>query len=154
MATRDEIQRIAKAMNALRPDWRVDSLVTFLQANHGTRPYRDLATAAAVVATDPGTKTPELLNRHGAWWSAAQAAFASGATAVTNYRFERCPIPGHTSYPATNCGACRSEALQVDKVPPEIDPDTADIASRGADKARRALTEALARATETRGEDA
>lgn len=110
MATADEIQRIAAAMNALRPDWRTNSLVTFLTKHHSGRAYRDLAIAGIAVATDTRTQTPHLLNEHGPWWVAAQAA--SGNT--TEHRYTRCPEPGHTSFPANNCAACRSEKLAAD----------------------------------------
>lgn len=110
MANRDEIQRIATAMNALRPDWKHSSLVTFL-TGHATRAYRDLAIAATVVATDPTTKTPQLLNQHGAWWAAAQAATGTASTSVPTAGSERCREYGHEHELAHNCRACRAEAL-------------------------------------------
>ena len=115
MPAPDEIQRIAAAMNALRPDWRVGSLVTFLSRNHSTRSYRDLAIAAMVVATDPKTTTPQLLNEHGSWWVAAQTAHAGGP--ADSLRAPRCPKTGHGSYLAANCGACRSEQMAVEGEP-------------------------------------
>lgn len=108
MPTADEIARIAAAMNAVRPDWRTSSLVTFLTRHHANRPYRDLAVAAMAVATDERTQTPQLLNQHGPWWVAAQTA----AGQVTDHRFARCPEPGHSSYPAHNCGACKADAAE------------------------------------------
>ena len=111
----DEIQRIAAAMNALRPDWNPRSLVTFLREKHGTRSYRDLAIAGVAVATDPKTKTPYLLNEHGPWWSAAQTV--RGGPALEPIRFERCPIDGHTSYRADNCGACKADRVAVEGEP-------------------------------------
>lgn len=106
-----EIQRIAAAMNALRPDWNPRSLTTFLTEHHSARPYRDLAIAAVAVATDPKTKTPRLLNEHGPWWAAAQTV--QGATGLEPIRFERCPIEGHTSYRLDNCGACKADRVEA-----------------------------------------
>jgi hypothetical protein len=125
-----EIDRIAAAMNALRPDWRVTSLITFLTKNHATRAYRDLAIAACAVAADPRTTTPQLLNQHGPWWVAAQTA-AGSATAI---HFERCDVIGHTSFPKANCSACRAENLEGTHPAstPERARDRAEIAARGA----------------------
>lgn len=108
MPTPDEIARIAGAMNQIRPDWPVNSLRSFLTNNHASRAYRDLMVAGVVVALDEKTETPRLLNQNGPWWVAAQRA---GGT-YTDIHFARCPEPGHTSYPAHNCGACRTEALE------------------------------------------
>ncbi|MEP7763864.1 hypothetical protein [Sanguibacter sp. 25GB23B1] len=114
MASADEIQRIAAAMNSLRPDWRVSSLVTFLTRHHEARAYRDLVIAAVVVASDPTTKTPQLLNAHGAWWSASQTV--QGGAGVEPIRFPRCTEPGHSSYRADNCGACRADRVEATSV--------------------------------------
>ncbi len=115
MATNDEIQRVAAAMNALHPDWNIRSLVTYLERNHAGRPFRDLVVAAVVVATDARTKTPKLLEQHGAWWVAAKAA--QGAAAADPVHYERCPVIGHTSYAAHNCGACAKDALDPTPTP-------------------------------------
>jgi len=130
------IDRIAAAMNAIRPDWKVSSLRTFLTTHHGARPYRDLAIAAIAIATDSKTTTPMLLNQHGPWWAAAQVA--SGSSAPIHY--ERCPQPGHTSYSAANCGACEYDAL--DDSPGRADtpsPERLEIYTRGAAQVRQIL---------------
>lgn len=116
MPNTDEIQRIAAAMNALRPDWNIRSLVTYLERNHAARPFRDLIVAAVVVATDARTQTPKLLEQHGAWWVAAKAAQGTGAADPVHYA--RCPVIGHTSYAAHNCGACRWDAIEAATEPP------------------------------------
>lgn len=133
MATTDEIQRIAAAMNALRPDWRTTSLVTFLTKHHSARAYRDLAIAGVAVATDARTQTPHLLNEHGPWWAAAQTAAGN----ATDHRYARCQEPGHSSFPAWNCAACRSEKLAADDQQTTaptlaISPDQAETNARGA----------------------
>lgn len=115
MSTRDEIQRIAAAMNALRPDWPVRSLVTFLESHQAGKPYRDLAIAAAAVATDVRTQTPNLLNEHGPWWTAAQAATGNtGPASVPRPDDPRCTEPGHDRELARNCRWCRSEQIAPD----------------------------------------
>lgn len=71
---RDEIQRAAATGHRLRPDWRADSLETFLGRHLADRPYRDVVIALAVIATDPDATTPDLLRRDGPWWTAAHVA--------------------------------------------------------------------------------
>lgn len=154
MATTDEIQRIAAAMNSVRPDWRTTSLVTFLTKNHAARSYRDLAIAGVAVATDPRTQTPHLLNEHGPWWVAAQTAAGN----TTDHRYARCTEPGHTSFPAWNCAACRSEKLAADDEQTgtptlAISEEQAAINERGAANAKRALAIHTARTTHTKEQD-
>jgi len=136
MADEHEIQRIAAAMNVIRPKWPIKSLVTFLTNHHARRPYRDLLIAGVVVASDERTETPKLLNQHGPWWAAAQAAFVH-----VEVSHEKCAEPGHTSYPAHNCGACRAEDLEADTTtaPPTPDPGQAEVSTRGAALVREAL---------------
>jgi hypothetical protein len=110
MPTDNELERLAHAANALRPDWPVRSVLTALARDHTDRAYRDLAVALVAVATDPRTKTPARLAEAGPWWHAARALDDT----ATEYRFERCAIPGHGSYRADNCGACRSERIARD----------------------------------------
>lgn len=107
MAERHEIERIAAAANALRPDWPVSSLKTILAA-HAARPYMDLAVAMTVVACDPATRTPARVNEPGPWWVAVRGyqtpSVGPGAE-------PRCTREGHECYAARNCAACRSERL-------------------------------------------
>lgn len=114
MPSPDEIQRIAAALNALRPDWRVSSLVTFLTKHHATRSYRDLAIAAVVVATDAKTTTPNLLNSHGAWWVAAQSVMGPAAiVGVPAPGAPRCQVYGHDHEVASHCRACKLDAAET-----------------------------------------
>jgi len=109
MADRNEIERIAAAMHALRPAWNIRSLVTFLN-KHEARPFRDLAVAAVAVAVDERTQTPNALNNFGPWWKAAQEASGTPTAAVGPGR-DRCKVYGHESYPARTCQGCRTEQL-------------------------------------------
>ena len=110
MPTPDQIQRIAGAMHAIRPDWRASSLATFLAKHHADRAYQDLLIAGIVVALDTKTRTPELLNRHGRWWTAAQAVFAADATPTVGPGRTRCTVYGHEYYPAPpRCPGCAVE---------------------------------------------
>jgi hypothetical protein len=139
MPDRDEIQRIAAAMNALRPDWRITSLVTFLTAHHATRPYRDLAIAAVSVATDPKTTTPNLLNEHGAWWVAAQTVRGETARSTAPAPgTPRCPEPGHEHELASNCRICISDRMAA------MAPDGDAALTISPDQAARNVTGAAA----------
>src|SRR5690625_1238566 len=112
MPNQQETQRIAAVMHALRPEWRPNSLETFLARHHGNRSYADLLIAAVVVAMDERTKTPELLNQHGRWWVAAQQVFTAEATPTVGPGKEpRCEVYGHEFQAARTCAHCRTERL-------------------------------------------
>jgi len=67
-----EIERIADAMNRLRPDWPVRSLRTLLSKPAlATRARRDVTVALAWVACESGTATPARVLENGPWWRAA-----------------------------------------------------------------------------------
>lgn len=138
MLSRTEIERLAAAAHELRPDWAVKSLCTWLQTSHAHRAYRDVAVALAWVACDPLTKTPKRMDEMGPWWQAVKAAGSD----ATDVRFPRCTEPGHKSFPAHNCGACRAEQLEATREASAAttDPEQADINARGARRARAALT--------------
>lgn len=77
-----EIDRIAAAVNVLRPDWPVNSLRTLLgRAELTHRPRRDVAVALIWVACDSDTKTPARVIENGPWWRAATAGLAEEAHA-------------------------------------------------------------------------
>lgn len=141
--SRTEVERLAAAAHELRPDWPVTSLVTWLQADHTHRAYRDVAVALAYIATDSETRTPKRMNETGPWWGVGPAA-----AGTTDIRFERCQEPGHSSFPAWNCSACRAEEIAQTYRPEAPSPDeerqaaeAAEIATRGADTVRAAMRE-------------
>lgn len=111
MASPLEIQRIAAAMCAIRPDWRQASLVTFLNKHHQDRAYQDLALAGVAVALDTKTTTPALLNQHGPWWSAAYVAAGQGTEPVGPGREPACDLAGHEHELKRSCRACRADRL-------------------------------------------
>lgn len=90
MATLHELQRLAAMGNALRPDWAVGSLLTHLQANYGTKPYRDIAVALAWIATDPDTATPARMKEAGPWWAATTPRDSNDARTHGNPWCDRC----------------------------------------------------------------
>lgn len=66
-----EAERIAAAMNQLRPDWPRRSLLTLIEKNLMDRPRRDVIVALGWVAAEPGTSTPARVLESGPWWKAA-----------------------------------------------------------------------------------
>lgn len=121
-----EAERLAAAVNAMRPDWPVASVMTFLSKPEiSRRPYRDVAVALAWVATDPLTQTPARLLEAGPWWRATQAqgeTFTAASMRCTD----------HPTEPAGRCQPCERAASE--------DVDHAALAAA----ARKTLTAAKA----------
>ncbi len=107
MISRDETERLAAMANALRPDWPLKSLTTFIVNERTRRTYREVAIALAWVATDPATDTPKRMLEAGPWWNASRAQAATVSVVVT-----RCPE--HPEHPAARCPACDSRRGEVD----------------------------------------
>jgi hypothetical protein len=103
-----EIQRLAHAGNALRPDWPVQSLRTWLE-RHSHRAYHDVARALAWVATDPLTRTPRRMDEPGPWWPAHAS---ENNTLAPPKREDWCPT--HPGAWAGNCPGCRADTIAGD----------------------------------------
>jgi hypothetical protein len=74
-----EKDRIAAALNQLRPDWPTRSIRTLLDRPQlADRPRRDVVVALGWVACEPSSATPARVLEAGPWWRAA----ASGADTV------------------------------------------------------------------------
>ncbi|MDK9341370.1 hypothetical protein [Propionibacterium freudenreichii] len=71
-----EIDRLATAIHALRPDWPMTALRTFISVNLTGYAYQDAAVAMAHVACDPATKTPARVLASGPWWQATRPGTA------------------------------------------------------------------------------
>lgn len=74
MTTREEAERIAAAVNTIRPGWPISSLVTLIGQHHQHRPARDVGAALMWVALDPDSRTPGRVNESGPWWPTAVTA--------------------------------------------------------------------------------
>ncbi|GMA26171.1 hypothetical protein GCM10025864_39300 [Luteimicrobium album] len=145
MLNETQIHRLAAAAHALRPGWPEKSLVTFLERHHANGAVRDVAIALVWVALDEKTVTPKRMNEAGPWWSATGAG-----DSPSPLHFDRCPEPGHASFPANNCSACRAEQLENDQpVPTTARPEQAEINRAGAELARSQIR----RQREALGED-
>jgi hypothetical protein len=76
-----EIERISAAMHALRPDWPMASLKTFIAKNLADRPRRDVTVALAWIACESATATPKRVLEAGPWW---RATAVDGSSAPRN----------------------------------------------------------------------
>ena len=101
MISRDETERLAAMANALRPDWPLKSLTTFIVNELTRRTYREVAIALAWIATDPATDTPKRMLEAGPWWNASRAQAATVSVVVT-----RCGE--HPEHPAARCPLCEA----------------------------------------------
>lgn len=68
-----QIERIAAAIHALRPDWPVQSLAKFI-SDRRNQPMTDLLVQLVMVAVDPETKTPARIDQDGPWKRALSIA--------------------------------------------------------------------------------
>jgi hypothetical protein len=104
MIDQTQAERIAQAINALRPDWPIRSLVTFTMRNLSARAYRDAVVALAWIATDPATKTPARILEAGPWWKATQ--IEDGTVSTVTHR-----CPEHPTERAWSCKPCAEQAI-------------------------------------------
>lgn len=108
----NELQRIAAATHALRPDWPTTSLVTLLKRPElASKTRRDVAVALAWVACESETKTPARVLEAGPWWAASNA---SGS--VVRYpptREQSCRK--HPGEWPESCRGCAGDRLAADE---------------------------------------
>ena len=97
----NEIERIAAAVNVLRPDWPTPSLRTFIAKKLGMRPRRDVAVALAWVACDSATTTPARVLENGPWWKAVAIE-----EATTTHHHVAKVYGWSEGDPRTVCGIC------------------------------------------------
>lgn len=105
---RPQAQALAALVHALRPDWEPAGIMTALAAARDRGDVFEVAQAAIHAASVKANRTPAVIPLAGEHWTRGRALGASGTTDV---RFERCDKPGHKSFPAANCSACRSEQI-------------------------------------------
>lgn len=134
-----EIDRLALAGNALRPDWQTSSLRTFLGKHFGSRAYRDVALVLVNACTiEPATQTPQLMLQPSLW----------GITAITGNRSDADRHP--SSVPVADlCHICSRERRHCDALDNGHDykarlPHVREsVNTAGARKVREALAAAL-----------
>jgi hypothetical protein len=138
-----ETQRIAAAINILRPDWPTASIKALLtKPELVNRPRRDVAVALVWVACESDTKTPGRVLAAGPWWQAASS--------------DRAPEEGrrHNPPPAEECPNhpgewrinCRPHAADRKAQRDELEAEHAErvrlTKQQAIDTAREAIREA------------
>ncbi len=149
--TDDQARALAQLVALLSGDKRWDAAgvrSAISKARHKA-PAAELAIAAIRCAINPDAKTPAVIGMDGPHWSTGSSVTA------TDHRYARCQEPGHSSFPAWNCAACRSERLaapdeQTAAPTLAISEDQAATNARGAANAKRALAHHTARTTRTK----
>lgn len=108
MITKFQAEKIATAVNAIRPDWDISGITTALgKARTEGEPWQ-LAIAAFAAAANSDNRTPAVIALPGHHWRPARL----NATPTPGPgRRERCTVYGHDGYPALNCPGCRADAL-------------------------------------------
>lgn len=96
-----EIERIAAAINHLRPDWPRTSLITLLSKSElRDRPRRDVAVALTWVACEAQSLTPARVLESGPWW---QAAGVTGETTIRREPYDPNTFCEHSGRPMDRC---------------------------------------------------
>ena len=113
-----EAERIAQAINVLRPDWPVRSLITLMgreQLRH--RPRRDVLVAFAWVAAETNTSNPGRVLEAGPWWKAVAADGSTGGHPhpLRASDPEECRI--HAGQHRDHCSGCQADSLVGDSTP-------------------------------------
>lgn len=107
--TRAQAEALTALVHALRPDWDGNGVMTALANARDRGTAWELAHAALHAAETPTNRTPAVIGMTGEHWTRGKPL----GTATTTGRFQRCPEPGHSSYPAWNCGYCKAERLEA-----------------------------------------
>jgi hypothetical protein len=102
--TDDQARALAQLIATLRPGWDVAGIRAAISKARHRGTAHELV-IAAIRCTQGDARTPEVIALDGPHWHTPAQTSSSN--------FERCPEPGHTSFPAWNCSACRSEALEA-----------------------------------------
>lgn len=127
--TPTEIRRLAHAINALRPDWPISSLTTFIEKTDLRRqPYRDAAVKLAWVAVDikpdgtPASETPKRVLEAGPWHRAALIESPNSGRPQPPKREEACRTCGR------HLDACICDEVRVNPPKPGDPATGADLA--------------------------
>src|SRR5690606_7256457 len=102
----------------LRPGWDAPGVLKALSDARTRGTAWQLAHAALHAAEAQTNRTPAIIAMTGDHWTRGRALGESNGI-----HYDRCPIDGHTSYPANNCGACRADTLEAEPRTIEADPE-------------------------------
>lgn len=152
------IDRIAAAINCLRPDWPVSSIRTLITARLSERAAVDVAVALTVVACDPTSKTPARVIEDGNWWKVAQAASRSSEAdrARSNVPVQSicvdCGFPdGHPNHPSVRCETYSRSTDTAPNIYDLLDAARAEAARGAQARTETELATAAAKAADPKG---
>ena len=115
----DQARAIAALVAALRPEWDLPGIRAALwEAKERGSPW-NVAHAALYAAQDPKNRTPAIIPMAGEHWTKGRELGAGDSLHTA-----RCDRPGHGSYFAHNCGACKADRLAVEGEPVHQAPRT------------------------------
>ncbi len=134
--TKPQAEALAALVHTLRDTWDVAGIMAALATTKTRGDAFAIAHAALYAAENPTNRTPAVIALAGEHWTRGRQL---GADAPIH--FERCPEPGHTSFPAHNCGACAAEVAGTDgpSILAPASPEHTDMYARGARTVRTAL---------------
>ena len=141
--TRPQADALAALIHAMRIEWDVAGIVRALSDARDRGSAFELAIAALNCASDLTNRTPAVIAMAGAHWTKGKPLGMTGGG-----NFVRCPQPGHTSFPAHNCGACRMDALDSSDAVYDVTPAVPT------ERVREILATALPRVTGNEGANA
>ena len=139
--TGDQARALAMLVHTLRPEWGVPGIAAAIYAAKDKAGTEQVIMAAVRLARRHDLRSPAVLAEDGPHWSVDRSE------GLDTDKFARCTKPGHQSYPAWKCGACRSEeiARRDDERVAALEDDDTEAYARGAELARKSI--AAARAT-------
>lgn len=149
MITQPQAERIAAAINALRPEWPVASLVSFIGKNLQTRAALDAAVALTYVALDRNDKgewcsvTPGRVLEAGPWWRIGtnDAEADERREKAARDREERLAAIKARNRAIRRCDMCDDQGY-IGAIVCDHETEQAATARRGAARARAALAAA------------
>lgn len=100
---------LARLVHELHPTWDVPGIAAAISRAKHRGTIEELCVAAVRLAMRDDLRNPAVLAEDGPHWRNPQTS-----TAVVSAHAERCPEPGHGSYFAWNCGACKADAAAAD----------------------------------------
>lgn len=141
-----EAERIAAAINVLRPDWPTRSLITLLgRPQLASRPRRDVLVALAWVAAEPNTANPGRVLEAGPWWKAAAAGEPTASTRYPAKAGSPDECRTHPGEWANTCRACAGDRLAGERETGRREAaDPGPVAARVAELRRIARGAAMA----------
>ncbi len=135
--TDDQARALATFVASLHPGWDVPGVRAAISRARHRAPADEIGLAAIRFAMRADLTTPGLFPDDGPHWH------TPGTTTATDIRFTRCPVIGHGSYAAWNCGACKADRLAADDSPADTlrapSADQLETNARGARTVRAAL---------------